>query len=290
MIDSIVGHPYEEADAVLIGVPFDNSPIPGESTQGGPEAVVSILDGYLEFFDKYSKSSPAYDHKFGYKILEECKNQTATEMVEHISTLLVNENRFALLIGGAHTVSIGAFKAIAEKYTPATVTIVQIDAHFDLRDDDSDYNDVNPSTYAHSTVMRRAHELGFNILPIGIRTMSEKEYTYATENNITYFEWGRHDEVIPKIETLIENIHTEHIYLTVDIDGFDPSVMPGTATPVSGGLSWQYGESLVRQLMQTGKVIGADIVEIAPISGNPLSEYNVAQLAYYILGLSSNLS
>jgi agmatinase len=287
MIESIVGTPYEEAEAVLIGVPYEHSASFGRGAENGPAAVIEVLDEHLEFFDRYTHTSPASEHKFGKVLLDNLREHAPEHMVRDLADFLEKENRFFVLIGGVHSVSIGAFTALARKHNPKNITLVQIDAHFDMRDDDSDYNEVNPSKFAHSTVMRRGHELGFNVLPVGIRTMGADEYSYVTEHNIHYFEWGRPDIATPTVQAVIDSIPTERVYLTIDVDGFDPSVMPGTGTPVPGGLTWEYGEALVREIMKCKDVISADIMEVAPIPNFVTTEYNVAHLAYNILSLSN---
>jgi agmatinase len=206
-------------------------------------------------------------------------------MVNHLSKVLEAEQRFYVLLGGVHSVTIPSLKSLATKIDPSEVTVVQIDAHFDLRDDDSEYNEVSPSKFAHSTVMRRAHEYGYNLLPVGIRTMFKDEYDFAKANNIQYFEWGRVDVKTPTVEEVVKAITTEKVYLTIDVDGFSPGVMPATGTPVPGGLSWEYGEDLVRAIMKQKTVLAADIVEVAPVEHSGQTEYNAAQLVYHMLSI-----
>jgi agmatinase len=159
--------------------------------------------------------------------------------------------------------------------------VLQIDAHLDLRDDDSDYNDEDPSRYAHSCVMRRAHEMGFRTCAVAARAYSRDEYRYALEAALPVFEWGRGAE--PEVEAILDAIATDRVYLTIDIDGFDPAIAPATGTPVPGGLSWDYGTRLIRELFRAKEVIGADIVEVAPLAGTGLTEYAAAQLCYDML-------
>ncbi len=285
MVDSIVGSEFDSADAVVIGVPYEQSASFGSGAENGPSAIIDVLDHYLEFFDRYTRTVPANAYRFGAKILDQVKGLPPEKMISEVRDIIKSENRFFVLLGGVHSVTIGALQALAEKFRPNEVTVVQIDAHFDLRNDDSDYNDIDPGPYAHSTVMRRAHELGFKLLPIGIRTMAEQEYLYTQENNISFFEWGRLDIPTPSIGEILAGISTEYVYLTVDVDGFDPAVMPGTGTPVPGGLAWEFGESLIRTILTEKRVIGADIVEVSPITGSGATEYNAAQLAYHMLAL-----
>jgi len=196
---------------------------------------------------------------------------------------LIRDNKFILLLGGEHSVSTGHLQALAKKYPPEDVTILLIDAHCDLRNDDSDYSET-PSPLAHSTVMRRASELGYKIIQVGIRTYHEDEYKYFNNkaNNITVFEWGNNKK-IPTIKEIIKSIKTKYLYISIDTDGFDPSVMPGTGTPVPGGLTWEYGVELITEAINKKELIGADIVEVSPMQGSVLTEYSVAQLVYSII-------
>ena len=129
--------------------------------------------------------------------------------------------------------------------------------------------------------MRRACEMGFRTCSVGIRAYARDEHRYALDHSLPLFEWGRGPE--PAIEEILAAIATERVYLTVDVDGFDPAVAPATGTPVPGGLSWAYGTRLVRELFRTKDVIGADIVEVAPVAGSDLTEYAAAQLCYDLL-------
>jgi len=163
------------------------------------------------------------------------------------------------------------------------ITILQIDAHQDLRDDDRDYSN-NPSKYAHSAVMRRAHELGFPIVQVGIRTFSKYEYNFWQKNKniIKVFPWTKNAK-IPAINEIVKSIKTKKVYLSLDVDGIDPSFMPGTGTPVQGGLEWNYTLNLIEKLFQAKDVIGADIVEVSPQESSVLTEYGAAQLCYAMI-------
>lgn len=287
MIDSIVSADYKEAEAVVIGVPYEHTASFGTGSNEGPSKIKEILDEQLEFFDRYSETEPCTNFMYGYKELPDVKRFSPEHMVEAVSKELSKEDRFYVLLGGVHSVTIPSLKSLAQKNDSAEVTVVQIDAHFDLRDDDSEYNEIDPSKFAHSTVMRRAYEYGFNLLPVGIRTMYKGEFDFVKENNIKYFQWGRSDIPTPSISEVIAAIPTKKVYLTIDVDGFDPSVMPATGTPVPGGLTWEYGEALIREIMKQKEVIAADIVEVAPTEHSGQTEYAAAQLVYHILTLHS---
>jgi agmatinase len=200
------------------------------------------------------------------------------DMVATVAASVARHEAFVVVLGGSHAVTIGALRAHAGRRPAGDVTVVQIDAHLDMRADDSDYNDHDPSPFAHSCVMRRAHEMGCRTCSVGTRAYARDEDHYAREHGLPVFEWGRGP--LPSIAEVIAAIATEQVYLTVDVDGFDPAVAPATGTPVPGGLSWDYGTGLIRALFEAKDVIGADIVEVAPLPDSGLTEYAAAQLCY----------
>jgi agmatinase len=282
MVDRIINcADPARADAVVLGVPYERGASFGGGAAGGPQAILACLDRQIELFERHTRTEPARRFRIAQQMLEAIEDLTPEEMVASIAETMARHKAFVVLLGGTHAVSIGALQAHAARYRPQDVTVLQIDAHLDLRDDDSDYNEDDPSRFAHSCVMRRACELGFRTCAVGTRAYAREEYRYALDHALPVFEWGRGAE--PAIEAVLAAIATEHVYLTIDVDGFDPAVAPATGTPVPGGLSWAYGTRLVRELCRTHDVIGADIVEVAPTAGSGVTEYAAAQLCYDLL-------
>ena len=282
MDDSIINCARpDQADAFLVGAPYERGASFGAGASQGPGAIFACLDKQIEFFERHTRTEPARRYRIAQRMLNEIGVLPPEDMVVQVADAVRAGEAFVVLLGGTHAVSIGAFRAHAERGRANDVTVVQIDAHLDLRDDDSDYNGRDPSRFAHSCVMRRAHEMGFRACAVGARAYSRDEWHYATENALPVFEWGRGAE--PPIETVLGAIATDRVYLTIDVDGFDPAVAPATGTPVPGGLSWDYGTSLVREVFRAKEVIGADVVEVAPLAGSSLTEYAAAQLCYDML-------
>lgn len=282
MIDSIINCARpEQADVLLIGAPYEHGASFGAGASRGPGAILACLERQIEFFERHTRTEPARRYPIAQRMLSEIDLLPPEDMVAQVADAVRGSEAFVVLLGGTHAVSIGAFRAHAGRDRASEVTVLQLDAHLDLRDDDADYNDRDPSRYAHSCVMRRAHEMGFRTCAVGARAYSRDEWRYAVENELPVFEWGRGAE--PPVETILQALATERVYLTIDIDGFDPAVAPGTGTPVPGGLSWDYGTRLVRELFLAKEVIGADIVEVAPVQGSGLTEYAAAQLCYDML-------
>jgi agmatinase len=273
-----------EADVIFVSAPYEKTASSHKGTARGPAAVINFLDTQIEFFDRTYKvevNNFVKSAHINLAEIEELSPKHAYEKIRDNSKNLVAQNKFIFLLGGEHSVGIGNFEALKDKYAPKDVTILHIDAHCDLRPDDSDYNDT-PSEFAHSTVMHWASEMGYNLVQVGLRSFSKDEHDYFMnpKNNITAFEWTKN---IPKIDDILKAIKTKYIYISIDVDGFDPSVMPGTGTPVQGGLGWYYGLELIERAILEHELIGADIVEVSPEPHTVITEYGAAQLAYTII-------
>jgi len=286
MIKTIINEKnLNKADVVLVSAAYEKTVSSHKGTVNGPKKVVECLNTQIEFFDRKFKTEVNNFVKIAHKNLGNLEKLSPIKVLQKIKTTcrkFIKNDKFVFLLGGEHSVSIGLFQALAKKYNPKDVTILQIDAHCDLRENDSDYSD-NPSLFAHSTVMRHASSLGFPVVQVGIRTYSKEEYKYFSnlKNNIKVFEWGLEKQ--PTIKEILKSIKTKYLYITIDVDGFDPAYMPGTGTPVQGGLSWYYGVHLIEKAIAKSQLIGADIVEVSPIPESVLTEYGTAQLVYTII-------
>jgi len=253
-------------------------------TAQGPKKIINCLDNNLELFDVELHCEPAKKIKTAHIKITELNKLIPEKAAKKINSeyqKLLNDNKFVIMLGGEHTVSFGALEAISKRENPKDITILQIDAHQDLRDDSCDY-DEKCDKFAHSCVMRRIHELGFHIIQVGIRTYSKYEYEYWKKNKktITVFEWTKKE--IP-INIILKSIKTKKVYITVDVDGFDPSYMPGTGTPVQGGLDWHYGLDLIEKAIDKKELVGADIVEVSPQRDSVLTEFGAALICYKII-------
>ncbi|MDO8552945.1 MAG: agmatinase [bacterium] len=294
MIESIINtQGVDEAAVVLVQAAYEETASSRKGTTNGPKAIVEILSSKLELFDRTYKTRPTDKIKIGTLNLGDLNTLSPEEALLKIKTdceKLINQDKFLVLLGGEQSVSLGLLQALAQKINPKEVTIVQIDAHCDLRDTDADYSET-PSSLAHSCTLRRAHELGYNLVQVGIRTYYIDEYNYFSDpkNNIKVFEWGNPASALgtgwkaPSIDEILESIKTKFVYLTIDVDGFDPAHMPGTGTAVQGGLEWWYGLNLIEKIIDQKELIGADIVEVSPMQDSILTEYGAAQICYTMI-------
>lgn len=281
----IRGRSLDEADVVLLSVPYDRTCSGRAGASEGPAAIIRCLDEQIELFDIRSGTEPALDYTFFHLPIGQVNDLHPVQMASVVEGVYdLARGKFVFLIGGEHTVSLGAFNSLAKSLDPATVTILQIDAHADLRDDDGNTspNSEEVNSLAHSTVLRRVHEFGFRIVQVGLRSYCKAEYEYMREHRetITSFEWS--GVAKPKVADILQAIKTPNVYIEIDVDGIDPSVMPGTGTPVAGGLDWETAVSLCLTTAELFNVVGAGILEVAPLPNDERTERNAAHLCYQI--------
>jgi agmatinase len=274
----------ERADVVLVGANYDRTSSFGKGANRGPAAIVQCLNTQIEFLERATGTSPADELSIAYVDLGDLNELAPEAMVERVRDAYLGPyaaGKFTVVLGGEHSVANGPFQAVAARQRPEDVTIVYLDAHLDMRDTDADYNDQPFGKYAHSCVLHRGVELGFRAVHVGARAFSEYERDFARQHGVPVFEWGVGP--VPSVEEVLGAVATEQVYVSIDVDGFDPAHMPATGTPVAGGIEWHYGLRLLRELCAAKTVLGADVVEVAPRPGERLTEYGAAQLVYSLI-------
>lgn len=286
MVDKILSDYSDKADVLLLGIPYDKTSSFGKGADKGPEAILNCLETQIELYERFTKWRPARKLKIVGLLLHDINNKEPEAMVNEVSSNVIkniNKKSFIIALGGEHSISTGIFDALSKTKLKNDITILQIDAHLDLRDDDSDYS-LNPSKFAHSCVMKRGIDMGFKLVSVGARAYADFELKTALQNNVIIFEWPR-EENKQLISNILDAIKTKNVYISLDVDGIDPAYMPATGTPVQGGLSWKFTFDLLKEIFEKKNVIGADIVEVAPRKNESLTEYGAAQLCYYMIAL-----
>jgi agmatinase len=272
-----------KADVVLLSANYDKTSSFGKGADKGPKAIISCLDRQIELYERITGTEPCRKYKIAHCDLGDLNKLSPEKMIRKVANKFEQHyttGKFVVVLGGEHSVSNGPFRVLALN-RPSDITVFQIDAHADMRNDDSDYAERPHGKYAHSCVMRRACESGLKTVQVGIRAYSKDEYDYMKDKKLKVFEWGIGKP--PSIGSIIKAVDTSKVYLTIDVDGIDPSHMPATGTPVQGGLEWSYTLGLLHELFKAKNVIASDIVEVAPRQGDTLTEYGAAQLCYNII-------
>lgn len=200
--------------------------------------------------------------------------QAVSEMAAAADAVLSTGKRL-LSLGGDHAAAIGPITAAVRRYPD--LAVVQVDAHLDLRDA------WNGSRFNHACVMRRVRsDLGVRIMPIGIRSVAPEERDILSDSGIAPIFAHQITPGGHWLERVRERL-PETVYLTVDVDGLDPAVIPGTGTPEPGGMDYRQLLDLLRLLGRRTRVIAADIVELVKIPGSQVSEYTAARIAQKII-------
>jgi len=262
----------DDAGIVIIPVAYDGTSTWVKGADKGPGAIIEA-SANMELYDIETDSEV---YKRGIFTENPIEGEISTkEMVEAVFdnvSYYLGEGKFTVVIGGEHSVSIGAIKANAEKYD--SLIILQLDAHSDLR------NEYEGSKYSHACVMARAKEL-CPIVQAGIRSMDacEKE---SMDSARTFFARDIHNNT-DWIKRVISALSSDNVYITIDLDVFDPSIMPSTGTPEPGGLLWYDVLSLLKTVCSVKNVTGFDVAELCPDTGNKAPDFLAAKLIYKLL-------
>jgi len=256
---------------VILPVPYDGTSTWGKGADRGPQAIIEASSN-MEIYDIETDTEV---HLLGIHTAEpvpESSNpEDMTRAVYKEVKKYLNKNKFIVTLGGNHSVSIGAIQAHAEKYED--LSIVQIDAHTDLRDE------YLGSKYNHACVMARAREFA-PCIQIGIRSMSVEE-SYIVEPGRIFYARDINSNETWKYDML--SILSNNVYITFDLDAFDPSIMPSTGTPEPGGLLWFQTIEILRRISEKSKIVGFDVVELAPNHDVKAPDFLASKLIYKLL-------
>jgi agmatinase len=269
-----------QARAVVIPFGLEHSVSYGKGTRVGPAAILAASP-QLEMFDEEFWCEP--HRKIGITTLKPVTIKTKlpealAQLASRVSAVL-DAGKFPLVLGGEHSLTAGAVRPFAERHK--NLTILHFDAHADLRDG------YEGEDYSHAAALRRCLDLpNLRLVSLGIRNISagEADYLAKQKKRITIF-WGK-DKAQWRLPEILRAVGKGPVYLTFDLDGFDSSLMPATGTPEPGGLFWQEAMTIIRAVAQQSRIVGADIVELAPQKGLHACDFLAAKLAYKILTYS----
>jgi agmatinase len=274
--DDVQTQHIDDARALILPIYYEVAPSYGTGSGEGPFHLLTASHE-LEAIDEETWTDWTRIGLHTFPALIPSKDpEKATEEIYQAARAYLDFGKFLLSIGGDHAVSIGLIMAAAQ--THPGIGVLQIDAHMDLRDS------WHGSRFNHACVMRRvADDIGLPFVQVGIRSFSPEEAAYVKSKNIApFYAHHIHPDDNAWMDDVIKSL-PETIYLTLDVDGLDPSVMPGTGTPVPGGLTYRQVVSLIKKIGASKKVIAADITELAKIPGTQVSEFTAAKIAVQLL-------
>ncbi|MCX7830210.1 MAG: agmatinase [Acidobacteria bacterium] len=260
---------------VILSIPYEATTTFGKGTKKGPAAIIEASRN-MELYDEetLSEGYKAGIHTTEDLLFEDINPQQMVETVSKAAEEYLYMNKFLISIGGEHSISFPLVQA--HKKIFGDIGVLQIDAHLDLRES------YEGSPFSHACVMKRVYNLCERIIHVGIRSLSKEEGDFLKKYKGKVF-WAR--EILGNkkwIDDVIKNL-PDKIYLTFDVDGLDPSIMPATGTPEPGGLFYYETLNLIKRIVCEKEVVGADFVELAPIAGQPSSDFLVSKLIYKLI-------
>lgn len=272
---------YESSKYVIQSAPYEHTSSYLSGSDKGPEAIIEASH-YVEFYDEELDQETF--RLGGIATLDPIDftgkvNKEAVDLIEAETSKLLADDKFVISLGAEHTVTFGFVKAHLKKYP--NLSVLQIDAHSDLREA---YQD-NP--YSHASVMARVNDLKIPISQAGIRAqcIEEAELIKASPNIKTAY--AHQIRRNPNwMNELVDHLSND-VYITIDADGFDPSIMPAVGTAEPNGLFWEETMQLFQRCAKKKNIVGFDIVECAPMEGSILSEFTLAKVLYRLLGYIS---
>lgn len=261
----------EGAKVVVLPVAYDGTTTWLKGSDKGPDAIIEA-SANMELYDIETDSEPFKQGIFTDETIR--TDMSAEEIVEVVLQTVryhLEEGKFTVVIGGEHSISIGSVKAHAERFE--NLTVLQLDAHSDLR------QQYNNSKYNHACVMARVREVA-TIVQIGIRSMDCSEKKVLDRENVFFAKdiYNNRDWIGKVVSKLSENV-----YITIDLDVFDPSIMPSVGTPEPGGLLWYDVLDLLKQVSDKANIVGFDVVELCPDDNNKVPDFLAAKLIYKLL-------
>lgn len=270
--------PLDKAKVVILPVPYDATVEYKSGTREGPQAIIDASE-YLEL----------YDHELGRDIseagiytLQEVQPllsgpEFMAERIYKIVKDLLAGDKFVVMLGGEHSLTLGMVRALHERHSK--LSVLQLDAHTDLRDE------YLGTKYGTASVMRRVREI-CPVVHAGIRSFSLEEHRFMQEQGIEPF--YAEDSSNPDFAARVVSKLSSQVYVTIDLDVLDPSIMPAVGTPEPGGLSWQQVLGLLRAVSRRRRIVGFDVMELCPREGPTSCAYLAAKLAYKLIGYATS--
>tara|TARA_B100001559_G_scaffold159179_1_gene133518 strand:+ start:1 stop:882 length:882 start_codon:yes stop_codon:yes gene_type:complete len=269
----------QKADHKVIVVPFglEKTVSYGSGTKNGPKEIIKASH-QVELFDEELDKEPYKE--IGIKTLKpfviKKEIKSALNQLTKINEKILSNNKFPIVFGGEHSLTVGSIKPFVKKYDE--IILLHFDAHADLRES------YNGEKYSHASAIKRCLDFkNVKVVSLGIRNLSQPEMKFYNKNKdrIKIF-WAK-DKKNWNLKNLENIVKSRNVYITFDVDGFDSSIMPATGTPEPGGILWDETLLILKKICKASRIVGADINELAPIKNFNSYNFLVAKLIFKIM-------
>ena len=270
---------YKDSQIVILQIPLEKTVTYGKGTRNGPKEIINSSH-YVEYYDEEQNRELCFEKgicTLEPLTFEKISIQKSCDKIYKEILKCIDDSKFVVALGGEHSLTPASVKAHNERYS--NLSILHFDAHSDLRDS------YEGSKYSHACTMARVAEINPNIIQIGIRAQCKEEVDLRKTKGIKTFysreiKMGMYGE---NWEEIVARNLSENVYITFDVDAFDPSLLAATGTPEPGGLFWDETMNLLKIVGMDKRIVGFDVVELAPSKAHPSSNYTAAKLVYKIL-------
>lgn len=270
---------YENSKVVILSAPYEKTTSYGKGTAKGPGAILEASH-YVEFFDEETEKQVCFD--IGIAAIEPMKfgkltGKKALDLIYRNVDENIRNGKFVITLGGEHSISTAPIKAHFDNFSD--LSILHFDAHSDLREE------YEGSKYSHASFAARVAEFTTDITQVGIRAQCKEEFDFIKAKGINTFyafqmrDRGFDEKLINDITATLKN----NVYITFDVDYFDPSIMPSTGTPEPNGFYWDETMRLLKKVCAERNLVGFDVVELAPQKDYTFPDFLTAKLIYKIL-------
>lgn len=271
---------YEDAGFVVLSVPFDGTTSFKTGARDGPAAIIAA-SAHIEDYDIELDAdiSQVGIHTAPELIPDLGSIHALIGQVERLTDRVASDSKTPVLLGGEHTVTIGAVKALAGRHPG--MAVLYLDAHGDLRDE------YMGTRWGHASVARRLLEI-CPVVHAGVRSLSVDESKFIADQNLPVHLWPMDLPLDEYARSLIDDLPST-VYVSVDLDVLDPSIMAAVGTPEPDGMLWRDLTCILRMVCEAKEVIGFDVVELSPPEGPEACAYTAAKLVYKMMGYVSTL-
>ncbi len=268
---------YARAHFAVLPIPYEATTSFGCGAKDGPRAILTASQ-QVELYDEALGRDSSRAGVATLPPLEpDARGPEAMQQTVYAAARkVVRDGKFLIGLGGEHSITAGLVRAVHMRHRG--LSVLQIDAHADLRDS------YQGTPYGHACVMRRIHDLGIHAVGVGIRNYSAAEARFIRTAGKAVFSARTCRETTTWVDQVV-GLLTPHVYVTIDIDGFDPAYAPGTGTPEPGGLDWYQVTALLTKVTHRCEVVAADVVEVRPLPPSNVTEFLAAKLLYRLMGL-----
>ena len=278
-LDTPASRTLEDSSVVVVPVPYDSTTSFKSGARHGPRAAITASKQLEEWDIELQRDVSTVGIYTTQEIEPHTEGPEAMiERVRRVASHFVSQDKLVALLGGEHTITVGGVSAALEKYPD--LTVLYLDAHADLRDK------YMGNQWSHACVARRLHERA-PVVQVGVRSMSRDEAQFISANDVPVFTWPPSDGIEELAINITERLGRE-VYVSIDLDVLDPSIMSAVGTPEPGGMTWDDATKLLSLVAEHRQIVGFDVVELSPNEGPEACAFTAAKLLYKLIGCATS--